>query len=208
MENPKRPISPEGMEKLKLEWEELWYRTRPKLLEEIAAAAAQGDRSENAEYIYGKKKLREIDKRLRQLDDKIGKSVVIEGGRASDTIAFGARTMTRTRFKFPDSSTTSTARVYAPVANGFPSASTRTAGSDTTNPASRARSDSMYPRAMSSDAVRIAASPCTVVVTASVRASPRIPTTSITSATITESRVNPARLRVLIASSHSDRAIP
>lgn len=94
MENPKRPISPEGMEKLKQEWEELWYRTRPKLLEEIAAAAAQGDRSENAEYIYGKKRLREIDKRLRQLDDKIGKSVVVEG-RASSTITFGARVRLR-----------------------------------------------------------------------------------------------------------------
>lgn len=91
MENLKRPISQDGMEKLKSEWEELWYRTRPKLLEEIAAAAAQGDRSENAEYIYGKKKLREIDKRLRQLDDKVGKSVVIQGGRESDTIVFGAR---------------------------------------------------------------------------------------------------------------------
>jgi len=94
MENPKRPISPEGMEKLKQEWEELWYRTRPKLLEEIAAAAAQGDRSENAEYIYGKKRLREIDKRLRQLDDKIGKSVVVEG-RATATITFGARVKMR-----------------------------------------------------------------------------------------------------------------
>jgi transcription elongation factor GreB len=94
MENPKRPISPEGMEKLKQEWEELWYRTRPKLLEEIAAAAAQGDRSENAEYIYGKKRLREIDRRLRQLDDKIGKSVVV-AGRASETIAFGARVRLR-----------------------------------------------------------------------------------------------------------------
>jgi transcription elongation factor GreB len=94
MDNPKRPISPEGMEKLKQEWEELWYRTRPKLLEEIAAAAAQGDRSENAEYIYGKKRLREIDKRLRQLDDKVGKSVVVEG-RASETIAFGARVRMR-----------------------------------------------------------------------------------------------------------------
>ena len=94
MDAPKRPISPEGMEKLKLEWEELWYRTRPKLLEEIAAAAAQGDRSENAEYIYGKKRLREIDRRLRQLDDKIGKSVVVEG-RASETIAFGARVRMR-----------------------------------------------------------------------------------------------------------------
>jgi transcription elongation factor GreB len=95
MENPKRPISQDGMEKLKLEWEELWYRTRPKLLEEIAAAAAQGDRSENAEYIYGKKKLREIDKRLRQLDDKVGKSVVIQGGRESATIVFGARVRMR-----------------------------------------------------------------------------------------------------------------
>ena len=94
METPKRPISPDGMEKLKQEWEELWYRTRPKLLEEIAAAAAQGDRSENAEYIYGKKRLREIDKRLRQLDDKVGKSVVVEG-RASDTISFGARVRMR-----------------------------------------------------------------------------------------------------------------
>ena len=86
-----RPISSEGMEKLRAEWEELWYRTRPKLLEEIAAAAAQGDRSENAEYIYGKRKLREIDKRLRQLDDKIGKSVVVEGVRETGKIVFGAR---------------------------------------------------------------------------------------------------------------------
>jgi transcription elongation factor GreB len=86
-----RPISAEGMEKLRAEWEELWYRTRPKLLVEIAAAAAQGDRSENAEYIYGKRKLREIDRRLRQLDDKITKSVVIEGARATGKIVFGAR---------------------------------------------------------------------------------------------------------------------
>ncbi|MDB5105843.1 MAG: transcription elongation factor, GreA/GreB family [Fibrobacteres bacterium] len=86
-----RPISPEGMEKLRAEWEELWYQTRPKLLVEIAEAAAQGDRSENAEYIYGKRKLREIDRRLRQLDDKITKSVVVEGARETGKIVFGAR---------------------------------------------------------------------------------------------------------------------
>jgi transcription elongation factor GreB len=86
-----RPISADGMEKLRAEWEELWYRTRPKLLEEIAAAAAQGDRSENAEYIYGKRKLREIDRRLRQLDDKITKSTVVEGARETGKIVFGAR---------------------------------------------------------------------------------------------------------------------
>jgi transcription elongation factor GreB len=86
------PISPEGLKKLRLEWEQLWRETRPKLLEEIAAAAAQGDRSENAEYIYGKKRLREIDKRLRDLDAKIQRSVVVEQtGRKRDKIYFGAR---------------------------------------------------------------------------------------------------------------------
>ncbi len=92
---PSRPISQEGMEKLRAEWEELWYRTRPNLLVEIAAAAAQGDRSENAEYIYGKRKLREIDKRLRQLDDKITKSQVVEGIRETGKIVFGARVRMR-----------------------------------------------------------------------------------------------------------------
>ena len=88
-----RLISPEGMAKLREEWDHLYREVRPKLLEEIAAAAAQGDRSENAEYIYGKKKLREIDKRMRVLDDKIQSSKVVQGGGDGDdgTIRFGAR---------------------------------------------------------------------------------------------------------------------
>ncbi|MEO7424806.1 MAG: GreA/GreB family elongation factor [Fibrobacteria bacterium] len=86
-----RPISQEGLDNLKQEWENLWREVRPKLLEEIAAAAAQGDRSENAEYIYGKRKLREIDRRLRQLDDKITRSTVVSGERETDKIVFGAR---------------------------------------------------------------------------------------------------------------------
>jgi transcription elongation factor GreB len=87
-----RLISPEGMAKLREEWDHLYREVRPKLLEEIAAAAAQGDRSENAEYIYGKKKLREIDRRMRQLDDKIQTCKVVEGGgRTPEKIAFGAR---------------------------------------------------------------------------------------------------------------------
>jgi transcription elongation factor GreB len=90
------PISQEGMDKLRQEWEHLWYEARPKLLEEIAAAAAQGDRSENAEYIYGKRKLREIDKRLRQLDHKINGSVVVENAaRGNEKIYFGARVKLR-----------------------------------------------------------------------------------------------------------------
>jgi transcription elongation factor GreB len=92
---PSRPISPEGMESLKQEWEHLWREVRPKLLEEIAAAAAQGDRSENAEYIYGKRKLREIDRRLRQLDEKMSHSTVVEGGRETGKIVFGARVRLR-----------------------------------------------------------------------------------------------------------------
>jgi transcription elongation factor GreB len=87
-----RPISPDGMEKLRQEWEGLYREERPRLLIEIAAAAAQGDRSENAEYIYGKRRLREIDKRLRQLDEKITNSVVVSGSiRETAKIVFGAR---------------------------------------------------------------------------------------------------------------------
>jgi transcription elongation factor GreB len=90
--NQNRLISQEGMEKLRQEWEELFREERPRLLLEIAAAAEQGDRSENAEYIYGKKRLREIDKRLRQLDAKISGSTVVEGNRRlTDSIVFGAR---------------------------------------------------------------------------------------------------------------------
>ena len=85
------PISPEGFEKLRAEWEQLFRDIRPKLLEEIAAAAAQGDRSENAEYIYGRKKLREIDRRLRELDAKISRSTVRQGPRRDDKIYLGAR---------------------------------------------------------------------------------------------------------------------
>jgi transcription elongation factor GreB len=85
------PISAEGFEKLRAEWDHLFREVRPKLLEEIAAAAAQGDRSENAEYIYGRKKLREIDRRLRELDTKISRSTVTHGPRRDDKIYLGAR---------------------------------------------------------------------------------------------------------------------
>ena len=63
----KKPITPEGYAKLRAEMEKLWHEDRPRLVNEVADAAALGDRSENAEYIFGKKKLREIDKRIRTL---------------------------------------------------------------------------------------------------------------------------------------------
>ncbi len=85
-------ISRSGYDKLKAEWDGLYKVVRPKLLEEIAAAAAQGDRSENAEYIYGRKKLREIDKRLREIGNTLDRCQIAEGvSRRSDKIYFGAK---------------------------------------------------------------------------------------------------------------------
>src|SRR2546430_1517104 len=60
-------ITPEGARRLRLELELLWRDERPRVCQAVAAAAAQGDRSENAEYTYGKRRLREIDRRVRFL---------------------------------------------------------------------------------------------------------------------------------------------
>lgn len=60
-------ITPEGFARLQAEYDELWRVERPRVTHEVSEAAALGDRSENAEYIFGKKRLREIDKRLRYL---------------------------------------------------------------------------------------------------------------------------------------------
>src|SRR5437016_14358242 len=58
-------ITAEGARRLRLELELLWREERPRVCQAVAAAAAQGDRSENAEYTYGKRRLREIDRRVR-----------------------------------------------------------------------------------------------------------------------------------------------
>jgi len=55
---------PEGARRLRLELELLWRDERPRVTQAVAVAAAQGDRSENAEYTYGKRRLREIDRRV------------------------------------------------------------------------------------------------------------------------------------------------
>src|SRR5689334_5654006 len=70
-------ITPEGFRALEAELKRLWSVDRPKITEEVAAAAAQGDRSENAEYIYGKKKLREIDRRIRFLRKRLDAVTVV-----------------------------------------------------------------------------------------------------------------------------------
>ena len=84
-------ITPEGAKRLQLELGELRSRERPKVVEEVAAAAAQGDRSENAEYIYGKKRLREIDRRMRFLTKRLESAVVIApSAQTGDRVFFGA----------------------------------------------------------------------------------------------------------------------
>ncbi len=71
-------ITPEGLARLEAEIEHLWSVERPRVTREVSDAAAQGDRSENAEYIYGKKRLREIDRRLRFLRKRVDDLVVVE----------------------------------------------------------------------------------------------------------------------------------
>ncbi len=85
-------ITPEGYERYRAELTFLWEDERPKVTQGVADAAAEGDRSENAEYIYGKKRLRAIDRRIRFLTKRLDEVKVVQSGtRASaDTIYFGA----------------------------------------------------------------------------------------------------------------------
>lgn len=84
-------ITPEGAKKLRAELEQLWTIERPRVTQEVADAAAQGDRSENAEYIYGKRRLREIDRRVRFLSKRLDQvTVVTEPPSDSSRVFFGA----------------------------------------------------------------------------------------------------------------------
>lgn len=77
---PKRAhlITPQGEQALKDEYEFLWRKERPRVTQEVSDAAKQGDRSENAEYIYGKKRLRQIDGRLRFLKKRLEIITVVD----------------------------------------------------------------------------------------------------------------------------------
>ena len=63
--------TPEGERRLRLELDTLWRVERPAVTQAVADVAAMGDRSENAEYIYGKRRLREIDRRVRYLRGRL-----------------------------------------------------------------------------------------------------------------------------------------
>jgi transcription elongation factor GreB len=71
-------ITREGAKRLQDELGDLLWTKRPHIVSEVADAAAQGDRSENAEYIYGKKKLREIDRRIHWLTKRLESATVVE----------------------------------------------------------------------------------------------------------------------------------
>lgn len=71
-------ITPDGAERLRAELDHLWRQERPKVTQAVSEAAAQGDRSENAEYIYGKKRLREIDARIRYLQKRLDEIQVVD----------------------------------------------------------------------------------------------------------------------------------
>ena len=84
-------ITPEGARRLREELDDLWRVERPRVTQAVSEAAAQGDRSENAEYIYGKRQLREIDRRVRFLRQRLDGMVVV-GSAPSDRsrVFFGA----------------------------------------------------------------------------------------------------------------------
>jgi transcription elongation factor GreB len=84
-------ITPEGKKRLSDEFEFLWRTKRPEVTAALAAAAAEGDRSENAEYIYRKKQLREIDSRMHHLKERL-EHIVVVATRPTDEsqVFFGA----------------------------------------------------------------------------------------------------------------------
>jgi len=85
-------ITPAGERRLRAELHELWRVERPRVTAAVAAAAAQGDRSENAEYTYGKRRLREIDARVRHLRKRLEGMVVVSAPPSDPRrVFFGAR---------------------------------------------------------------------------------------------------------------------
>jgi len=91
MDQSKNYITPSGLERLKAEYHELMHIERPRVVDVVQWAASNGDRSENADYQYGKKRLREIDKRVRFLMQRIEKAEVVDPkALKSATVVFGA----------------------------------------------------------------------------------------------------------------------
>jgi transcription elongation factor GreB len=90
-DSSKNYMTPTGLKRLKDEYSHLIHKERPKVVETVAWAASNGDRSENADYQYGKKRLREIDRRLKFLLDRLEAAEVVDPTQVqSDRVLFGA----------------------------------------------------------------------------------------------------------------------
>src|SRR5476649_1772221 len=74
----KNYVTPFGLAELQSELQQLLYKERPKVVETVRWAAGNGDRSENGDYIYGKKRLREIDRRVRYLTKRLDNAKVVD----------------------------------------------------------------------------------------------------------------------------------
>jgi transcription elongation factor GreB len=87
-----RYITPDGLKRIRAEYDELFGIERPKIVETVSWAASLGDRSENADYIYGKRRLREIDRRLAYLGRIMKEAKVVDPAKqeARDQVRFGA----------------------------------------------------------------------------------------------------------------------
>jgi transcription elongation factor GreB len=84
-------ITPAGYRRLKDELARLWKVERPPIVSRVAWAAGNGDRSENADYIYGKRRLREIDRRIRYLSKSLDSAVIVDNsGKTHERVFFGA----------------------------------------------------------------------------------------------------------------------
>lgn len=87
----KNYITPAGAKRLQEEYQQLKFKERPEVTKVVAWAAGNGDRSENADYTYGKKRLREIDRRLRFLGKRIDSMEIVDPLKVkSDQVLFGA----------------------------------------------------------------------------------------------------------------------
>lgn len=92
MSDEKNYITPEGHARLKEEFEQLYKVERPKVVSDVAWAASNGDRSENGDYIYGKKRLRQIDSRLKFLMKRMDLAEIVDSSlqQGLDKVYFGA----------------------------------------------------------------------------------------------------------------------
>lgn len=92
MTDKPRFITPEGLSRIRAEYDELFGTERPRVVEVISWAAGNGDRSENGDYIYGRKRLREIDRRLGYLSKVMKAAKVVDPAATPDreVVRFGA----------------------------------------------------------------------------------------------------------------------